>query len=213
MNEIILKTISARYTAAARDMGDLKEIRGGLFRFSCESYSLDGIGNLFFIRMRAMAGLIKMETAVLTPVERDLSFCNFDVVHAAGTHTMIFEMYRTCMEERDLSAFAPIRETYRQLPDYESAPRWYDEFRLPPSIGKRGRGIAPEGERMLLDCLRQYLDVLDAAPECDAEAKRAQNRIYVDRLLREGGMAVDNMKKIIGVEKTERLVRTFMYDV
>ena len=110
MNEIILKTISARYTAAARDMGDLKEIRGGLFRFSCESYSLDGIGNLFFIRMRAMAGLIKMETAVLTPVERDLSFCNFDVVHAAGTHTMIFEMYRTCMEERDLSAFAPIRE-------------------------------------------------------------------------------------------------------
>ena len=66
---------------------------------------------------------------------------------------------------------------------------------------------------MLLDCLRQYLDVLDAAPECDADAKRAQNRIYVDRLLREGGMAVDNMKKIIGVEKTERLVRTFMYDV
>ena len=63
------------------------------------------------------------------------------------------------------------------------------------------------------DCLSFYLDYLSKAPECDPDAKKEKNRAYAEWLLSEGGVAVDSMKKIIGEEKTSRLIREYMYAV
>lgn len=213
MKEQVLSKVKKEYTIVQRDMGDLAEIKRGLYRFSSEAYTVGGVGNLFFISMSAMFGLMKMETAVLTPVFRDLSFCNMDTVHALGNDTGIFEMYRTCLQETELTPFEAIREKYRQLPDYHTSPRWYDALSLSSSMGKKGKGIEGQLEMMLGDCLDLYLTLLKQAPICSADEKRAANRSYVDRLLSEGGAAVDSMKKIIGLEKTETLIRRFMYDV
>ncbi len=58
---------------------------------------------------------------------------------------------------------------------------------------------------------RAYLGLLRQTPACGKEEKRAATAAYVDGLLTNGGPAVDSMKKIIGPEKTARLVRAFMY--
>ena len=212
MNKYILDELSARFTLRRKDMGDLARVKKGPMLFDFETYDIDGVGNLFFIDMKGLFGLMKMQTAVITPVHRDLSFCNFDAVHAMGNDTLIFEIYDTCLQPTDLSCFGAIAEKYADLPDAPSSPRWYDEIRL-AGIAKKGKKQAAAQEPIMKECLAAYLELLDRAPQCDAEAKTAANRKYAEGLLNNGGPAVDSMKKMIGEERTEKLVREFMYAV
>lgn len=211
MKETILNELKKRYTLEKRDMGDMKNIHKGMYNFDCEAYTVKDIGNLFFIEMKALFGLMKMETTVLTPVNKDLSFCNFDIIKAMGNETHMFEMYRSAIKDTDLSAFNAIKEKYSNLENYETEKRWYDDCRLESSICKKGKKISEKAEAMLKECLDLYLELLDKAEDCDPEAKKEKTKEYVDRLLSEGGAAVDSMNKIIGKEKTAKLVREFMY--
>ncbi len=211
MKETILNELKKRYTLEKRDMGDMKNIHKGMYNFDCEAYTVKDIGNLFFIEMKALFGLMKMETTVLTPVNKDLSFCNFDIIKAMGNETHMFEMYRSAIKDTDLSAFNAIKEKYSDLENYETEKRWYDDCRLESSICKKGKKISEKAEAMLKECLDLYLELLDKANDCDPEAKKEKTKEYVDRLLSEGGAAVDSMNKIIGKEKTAKLVREFMY--
>ncbi|MBR0138553.1 MAG: hypothetical protein IJM15_09090 [Erysipelotrichaceae bacterium] len=211
MKELIKREIEKRYTLKPREMGDLKTIKKSVYHFECESYEIEGIGNLFFIDLKAMLGLMKMETAVITPVYRDLSFCNLDTVSAAGNNTAMFEMYKTSLRDEDLSGFEAIREKYAHLPDYKSEPRWYDEMKLSSCIAKKGRKMAEKQQMMLEECLEQYLKELEKAPQCDPQEKIAANRKYADRLVSEGGVAVDSLTKIIGAEKCSELIKNYMY--
>ncbi len=211
MKETILNELKKRYTLEKRDMGDMKNIHKGMYNFDCEAYTVKDIGNLFFIEMKALFGLMKMETTVLTPVNKDLSFCNFDIIKAMGNETHMFEMYRSAIKDTDLSAFNAIKEKYSDLENYETEKRWYDDCRLESSICKKGKKISEKAEAMLKECLDLYLELLDKAEDCDPEAKKEKTKEYVDRLLSEGGAAVDSMNKIIGKEKTAKLVREFMY--
>lgn len=211
MKETILNELKKRYTLEKRDMGDMKNIHKGMYNFDCEAYTVKDIGNLFFIEMKALFSLMKMETTVLTPVNKDLSFCNFDIIKAMGNETHMFEMYRSAIKDTDLSAFNAIKEKYSDLENYETEKRWYDDCRLESSICKKGKKISEKAEAMLKECLDLYLELLDKAEDCDPEAKKEKTKEYVDRLLSEGGAAVDSMNKIIGKEKTAKLVREFMY--
>ncbi|MBR4471897.1 MAG: hypothetical protein IKS54_11360 [Erysipelotrichaceae bacterium] len=211
MKDIIINELRNRYSLEQRDMGELKNIHKGMYNFDCEAYTIKGVGNLFFINMKAMFGLMKMETCVLTPIEKDLSFCNIDIIKAMGNETYMFEMYDTCINQTDLSDFDPIKEKYKDLENYETAPRWYDSYKLPSCICKKGKKITAKGEALMKECLNTYLDLLDQVLVCDPVLKTEKNKVYVERLLSEGGAAVDSMNKIIGQEKTGELIRKFMY--
>ena len=213
MKDTIIKKLNERYTLEKRNMGDLANIHKGMFNFDSEAYEIKGIGNLFFMDMKAMLGLMKMETAVITPLEKDLSFCNFDIVKAMGNYTGMFEMYRTSIKETDLSAFEEIRKKYNDLPDYQTESRWYDEFKLSSCITKKGKKIDAKTEVMLEECLNLYLDLLAKAPDCDPQEKKEKTAVYVNRLINEGGAAVDSMNKLIGNELTAKLIREFMYHI
>ncbi len=154
-----------------------------------------------------------METCVITPFKKDLSFCNSDTVQAMGNDMCLFEMYKTSLHDEDLSVFEAIKEKYMNLPEYDGGEHWYDSVRLSSSIGKKGKKIITEGSRMLEDCLMEYLDLLEKAPDCDPEKKKEEVRKYVDRLIAEGGMAVDGLSKMIGLEKATELIRNYMYDL
>ena len=213
MKETIIKKLNERYILTKRDMQDLKTIRKGLYRFDCEAYDIKDVGNLFFINMKALFGLMKMETAVITPVYKDLSFCNVDTIDAMSSQTYMFEMYESSLKKTDLSSFEGIKDRYSYLKDYESSPRWYDELRLSSSISKTGKKISADGEKFLNECLDEYLKLLSEAKDCDPEKKKAAVRTYVDKLIEKGGAAVDSMNKIIGPEKTSKLIREFMYNI
>ena len=154
-----------------------------------------------------------METYVIAPYEKDLSFCNLDTVEAMGNDTCLFEMYQTSLHKEDLSAFMSIKEKYQDLPDYDGGEHWYDSVRLSSSIGKKGKKIMLRSNEMLKDCLMIYLEALKNAPVCDKEAKKEVTRKYVEQLISEGGMAVDGLSKMIGKEQTTKLIKEYMYHV
>ena len=213
MKDNIISKLKENYTLEKRDMGELSRIHKGLYDFNCETYEIKDIGNFFFMDMKAMFGLMKMETAVITPLQKDLSFCNLDVIKAMSNYTGMFEMYRTAISESDVSGFEEIRNRYSDLENYETAPRWYDEYKLPSCICKKGKKIDAKGQALLNECLDLYLELLNKAPECDPKEKKEKVAVYVDRLIGEGGAAVDSMNKIIGPEKTAKLIREFMYHI
>lgn len=213
MKEYVKEKLSQKYTLVEKNMNELTTIRKGMYRFDCEAYEIKDIGNLFFISMKAMFGLMKMETIVVTPLHKDLSFCNFDIVNFMKQQTYIFEMYESSIEKADLSSFDEIAKRYSHLGDYASAPRWYDELKLSSCLAKKGKNISKEADRMIKEMFDNYLELLDKVPDCDPDLKAREVKKYVDRLINEGGAAVDNMNKIIGKDKTEILIRTYMYGV
>ena len=213
MKDNIIKKLGEQYVLEKIDMGDLSHIHKGMYDFICEAYEIKDIGSLFFINMKAMFGLMRMETSVITPLNRDLSFCNLDIVEAMGNETYMFEMYKSAINDPDLSAFDDIRKKYEYLTDYKTSERWYDAVKLSPSIAKKGKKIGADGDKLLTECLDTYLKLLKDAPKCDPDKKKAEVRKYVDRLIAEGGAAVDSMNKIIGAEKTAKLIREFMYHI
>ena len=213
MKNKIIEKLKQNYELEKRDMQELTHIKKGLYCFDCQAYTIKGIGNLFFIDMKAMFGLMKMNTTVITPYYKDLSFCNLDLIKVLSNSTGMFEMYKSSIKDTDLSGFEEIKNKYEYLNNYETSPRWYDEFKLDSSIAKKGKNIDKDIDQMMSDCLDEYLKLLNKVEDCDPELKKKEVKKYVDRLLSEGGAAIDSMNKIIGTASTEKLVREFMYNV
>ena len=209
----ILVDLKKRYVLLQREMHDLKTIKTDMTEIACDAYEIEGVGNLFVMEMDAMQGAMKMESSVITPNVKDLSFCNIDIVKTSESDLCLFEMYKTSLHEEDLSAFETIKEAYKDLPEYDGGEHWYDSMRLSSSIGKKGKAILPEAERMLEECVTVYLKLLEEASECNSDAKKESIREYAERLIKEGGMAVDGLIRMIGIEKTKELIRNYMFDI
>ena len=73
MKDYIIRELSNTYQLLPVNMGELAEIKKGLTNFHCETYQIKDVGNLFFIEMKAMFGLMKMNTAVaMIPPKRQV---------------------------------------------------------------------------------------------------------------------------------------------
>lgn len=211
MKEIILdKFISKGFKLSKVDMHDLSKFKSGMMKFNCETYKIEGVGNLMFLQMNSILNLMKMQTTVICPQYKDLSFMNADTFDVLSKHTGIVELYESSIEDSDLSSLDNIKEEYKDLKDYVSKPRWYDSMRLSCSIGKLGNKKIIE--EMCLRYIDEYLDLLSMAKDCDYNLKQQANSIYVDQLIEKGGVAVDSLNKMIGKDKCETLVKKYMFN-
>ncbi len=213
LKEYMLEKLEKEYRLEKRDLGDYAKISRFVVKFANEAWRVEGIGNLFAMDMGAMFGLMKMETLVLCPEEKDLSFLSCDAIHASGNDTVIMEMDSSALHEEDLSVFEPLKEKYAYLEDYQAEPRWYDSFHLSSTICKKGKKQTADLEAFGREYIDTYLQALKDAPSCDAEAKRQATAEYAQRLIREGGVAVDGMTKMIGANRTEKLVAEYMFHI
>ena len=185
--------------------------------FDTETYTVEGVGHLCVLRMRAMLGLMRMETVVLAPFQRDLPLLNLDWVRVPGKETQIVELYDTqlspCPAET-LDSFQRIRDRDGDLKDYVSAGKhWYDEILYPCSYHKTGKGVSGRLADAARDYIRCYVRQLETAPVCDAEAKKTKIRGFAETLAAQGGPAVDQVTKLFGRETAERLILRHMYGV
>ena len=213
MIKTVKQMIEKDYVLKERNMGNLQEIHKGVYHFYNHSYSIIGIGSLFTMELRAMFGLMKMQTIVISPQYKDLDFCNVDAIHAMANDTILLEMYRSSSQKADLSEFEDLAARVKNLTDYESAPRWYDSYKRSSCIGKKGVGA----KRIHLELTKQYvslyLDLLRKAPYCDYSEKQQLTNEYVSQLIENGGAAVDSLSKMIGAELTAELINRFMFNV
>lgn len=213
MINTVKQMIEKDYVLKERDMGELKEIHKGMYHFYNHSYSIIGIGSLFTMELRAMLGLMKMQTIVISPQYKNLDFCNVDAIHAMANDTLILEMYRSSTQTADLSEFDDLASRVKNLTDYESAPRWYDSYKRSSCISKKGVGARRIHQELTKQYIGIYLDLLKKAPYCDYSEKQQLTNEYVSQLIENGGVAVDSLTKMIGSELTATLINRFMFNV
>ena len=210
LNETVFQAFS-RFRPRERDVGDFAHIRGRGMRFNVKAYEASGVGGLCLMEMRAMAGLMKMQTAVISPTGLDGPLFSMDAISAFGRDTLILELYDTTLSHPGFEGLREVLGCYSFLPDYDSGEHWYDPLRLPVSAYKRCRGRCDELALFAQDFAEKYCGLLAHCPVCDEEQKRLCNAAYTDGMLKNGGPAVDQFRKMIGEEKTAAFLREIMF--
>ena len=216
LGDLVKERLEKDFVLAPLDTGtDARLSKKGMM-FTTESYDIGGIAHLCILSMRAMMGLMKMETAVISSYGKDVPLINLDWVSAFGNETQMAELYNDQLEpypQELLDEFEEIKEADADLPDYPSSPAWYDSIIYPCSYRKRGKKISDR----LSAAAERYTDVfccqLKDAPECDPSAKTSKVSEFASRLFTEGGPAVSQVRKLFGDEIARRLILTHMYGV
>lgn len=212
----VLDELKKRYTVENEDIGKDAKLDAKGMHFLISRYSVKGVGNLCLIDMKAMLGLMKMQTVVLSVAEKDVPLLNFDTVKVLKNGTYIAEFYDTMLGEKDdelEKACEAIKEADGDLPDYVSGKHWYDSILYPCSYAKKLKG---NGERVN-ESLKKYFDAfmksLEAADICDPATKKKRISDFANGLIENGGPAVDQVKKLFGEDLAKRLVLGHMYGI
>ena len=217
LGDFVKEQLSRVYPLRRENVGaDARLAKRGM-AFETEVYGLEELGHLCILRMRAPLGLMSMETVVLSCTHRDVPLFNLDRVRVPGKETAIAELYDTQLEAWPQSAqddFTRIKARYVDVADAAAAgAHWFDAVLYPCSLHKTGRGVSARLAEASEEYVRAFLSQLETAEACDAEAKRAKVRAFAERLLAEGGPAVNQVTKLFGSEIAERLILRHMYGV
>ena len=199
------------------DIGRDADLSAKGFSFHTESYEIDGIGHLCIMTMKAMAGLMKMETAVVSPLDVDLPLLNLDWVSAFGKETQLVELYDTqlapCPQDM-LDRFDEVKRRDSDLKDYETKEsRPYDDLLYPESYCKTDKGASARFCEAADEYMSIFTEYLRKAGKCSRDEKAGKVRNFTDMLITAGGPAVNQMTKLFGQETAERVIRSHMYGV
>ncbi len=217
LGEVLREELQKRWSLRQEDLGAEAHLSKKGMVFDTEAYTVEGLGHLCVLRMKAILGLMKMETVVLSSFQRDMPLFNLDWVGVMGKETQIAELYDTQLQpfpDEAQAAFQKLRDRDRDLLDYASGKEhWYDAILYPCSYHKTGKGVSQRLSDAARDYIRCFAEQMESAPLCDAEEKKAKVRNFAETLAREGGPAVDQMTRLFGRETAEKLILHAMYGV
>ncbi len=150
MINMIMAELKRSFELTQNDIGPDAVLEKNGMHFEVASYEAKGLGHLCTIRMKAMGGMMKMETAVLAPEEVDMPLINFDRVAVPLNTTQMIELYDNQLQPLDeaaCAAYERIRNCDSSFKNYESGPHWYDTVIYPFSYAKKkGGNVKPFDE-------------------------------------------------------------------
>lgn len=214
LGEMFLKKLQDKYEVREVDLKDNALLKKSGLKFALRSYEVKDIGHFFIMDMTGMLGAMKMETVVLATMEKNLPLVNIDYVNAMGKETMMAEYYDTDhsgLPEGYYEKLDAIRLADSDIEDTPLGEIWYSEYLLPCSYRKEGKKLTERfvsaGSRHI-DLLMQ---MLEDAPEAQREEMMKKSLSFAQRLLDEGGPAINQFVKLFGRERTEKIVKECMY--
>ena len=214
MQDLILSELKKLYPVKERDTGAYHILKKSGMKFTISAYSIEGFGSMSVIDMSAMLGLMQMESFILTAETKDLPLFSGDFIKAMGKCTLLEEFYDTMLAplpEADIAAFRKVKEQYRDLPPYETRPRWYDSIRYDFTLDATGKTLKDRKESITADYLKAYLSAAEHASAADPVKKKAKTKAYVDGLFANGGPAVDQFKKLFGDETAREIFENCVF--
>ena len=206
MTEKMLQKLSEQYPLAEQDSGGYGKLKVRGMKFCIRTFHAEGLGHVSVMTASGFFGLMKMDTLIINPLERDLPLLSYDRVYAMGNDTLIYELYDTLLQKTDLPQIAKAKQNADCLPDHDLGEHWYDSIKLPVSMSKKGRKVHTAAfDVAAMEYLDAYLKSAESAAICEAEPKREKASVYVEGLLKNGGPSTDVFQKGIGEEKTADL--------
>ena len=205
----MIELFAQRGNLVAKDVSPWQTFSGKGMKFYLQSYDWNSCACVSHLTMRAFFGLMTMESLICTPYAKDLPLFSYDGIHAFGHQTLILELYDTQVEAVDLSSLDRVKQSYNGLKDKIMKPSWYDSLMLSPSCHKIGHG--PRIAALSTEMTTAYLNLFVTAREVDRTAKTARNSAYVERLISQGGPAINTVRSLLGNEAAETLFRHFLF--
>jgi hypothetical protein len=213
MTDKLLAFIGEKYPLHSLDVGEFATLKANGMTFTVEAYHAQGLGHVSVMRAKGFFGLMRMDTLMIVPQDKDLPLYSYDRIYAMGNDTLIVELYDTMTGELDLSALNEVKARYAHLAERDPGEHWYDSIKLAESISKKGKKAdTPAFDAFTTEHFQAYLNV-PAADVLDETKKQELSARYVNGLLSQGGPSTDVFKKALGEDKTARLFKTVLFGV
>lgn len=212
MIQKMLRTITASHHLNAITLGEYARMKVGPMNFQIWAFHAEGLGHVSAMQATGMFGLMKMDTLIINPTEKDMPLFSYDRVHAMGNDTLIYELYDTLLDNADLSGVECVKGSYQHLPEHDLGEHWYDSIKLSVSLSKKGKKKHTSSfDECALAYLEAFLNDSKNAEYCEPGPKKDKASVYVEGLLQNGGPSTDVFKKGIGDEKTAELFRSILF--
>lgn len=209
------RRLSDCFELEKEDIGSDAHLKKNGIALDTESYRVSGVGHFCILRMNAFFGLMKMETVVLAPTEKDLPLLNLDRVSFLKKDTQFAELYDTQLfpwSREAMEVFESLKDRDCDLPEpTKKSAHWYDKLLYPCSYHKVGKGISDRLNKAAQDYAEAFIAALASAPPCDPAAKKEKVDRFAETLFTQGGPAVDTVTKLFGQETAGRLILHDMY--
>ncbi|MBQ7323220.1 MAG: hypothetical protein IJW96_01490 [Clostridia bacterium] len=213
MIEKILERIGSQYALTEKTGNEFSTFKAQGMTFVTHAYEVKGLGHVSVMCASGFFGLMKMDTLIVCPEEKDLPLLSYDRIYAMGNDTLFLELYDTTLAGGTYADLDRVNETYAALPNRilkKEETHWYDDIRLPQTITKKGKKKETDSfDAYTLAYFNAYLNMSAAA--CNVEEKQKKNSLYAEGLLANGGPATDVLRKQLGEEKTAKLLRTVLF--
>ena len=212
MIRAMIRAITEKYHLNGITAGEFSKMKFSGMNFEIWAFHAEGLGHVSAMTARGFFGLMKMDTLIINPTEKDMPMMSYDRVQAMGNDTLIYELYDTLLEKTDLSNVEAVKNEYTDLPDHDLGQHWYDSIKLAASMSKKGtRRQTPAFDQCTMTYLQSYLEDAGKADYCEPAGKQSKASVYVEGLLEKGGPSTDVFLKGIGKDKTAELFRNVLF--
>lgn len=209
--DTIITEIGKAHPLTENNIGEFKFLKAPFMKFDIESYDAESLGHVSLMSMNAFFGLMKMDTIIINPMDKDLPLLSYDRVYVMGKDTLIIELYNTMTSDCDLSRLAEVAAAADKYPQNDLGEHWYDNIKLAESISlKAGKDFTSVFDRVAENTVRAYLST-DASVDFDKAKKKSKSCDYVEGLLENGGPSTSVFQKLFGKEKTAKLFREVLF--
>lgn len=213
MTDKLVAMIGEKYPLTTIDTEDMSHLKANGMKFTVRAFKAEGLGHVSVMKATGFFGLMRMDTLMITPTQKDLPLYSYDRIYAMGNDTLIVELYNTLCGEYSDEALNAIKTNYLSLSERDPGEHWYDSIKLSSSISKK---VTKKDTALLDEMTEKHFEAyLKSAPEkeCDESLKKEKSASYVNGLLRNGGPSTDVFKKSLGEEKTEKLFKKILFGI
>ena len=213
MTDRMLEMIGKAFPLTPKKDGGFLVCKANGMKFTIRSFDAEGLGCVSVMKGSAMLGLMKMDTVIVNPFERDMALFSYDRIYAMGNDTVFLEMYDTRLDRsKTPDAAAKVAEAYADILEQPVAPNWYDDIKLPGCLKKKGKkDLTPRFDSLSAQYLDAYLTLCNEAEACDTDEKMKAAQVYTEGLLSNGGPSTDQFIKAKGRAFTEKLFRETLF--
>ena len=163
MNDQVLEMLKKEFEVKQLNIGDDASLSKKGMKFNMRSFEVKDLGHLFLMDMKAMFGLMKMETAVIASEVKDVPLFNIDSISAMGNKTQLVEFYDNQIDpltEESAERYMKIKESGPELEPYVSGEHWYDPILYPFSYAKKKKGNTDVFDEICRKYVAEYLEQL-----------------------------------------------------
>ena len=215
-----ISIIKKEYELEELDIGEFKTVYiYKVLPFKSEEYYIKGLGVLSVMTLNL--GAMQQLTFNINPFEKDIPQLTIDYTIMLNQRKIYIEVYKLMInsETENYNAFLTkleeIEGNYKDLKDFKaSEDSWRDEY-FSDAIYKSGNPLN-EGKLLNLfkDVLNAYIEYAKKENDLDSDKKAQKVEVikeFSDKLVENGGIAINNFKKTLGDEKTKEFLGKVLY--